>query len=59
MSIHIHNADLVAIVALALLGSLLLATRFKPKTWLGIVFEALLANLAAIAAVVAFEALLS
>ncbi|RKP51245.1 hypothetical protein [Trinickia fusca] len=59
MNLHIHNADLVAIVALALLASLLLATRFKPKTWVGIVFEALLANLAAIATVIAFEAMLS
>lgn len=55
----IHNADIVAIRALALLGALALAIRFRPKTWLGIVFKALLANAAAIAAVIAFETLRS
>jgi hypothetical protein len=38
---------------------LLLAIRFRPRTWRGIVVEAVLANAAAIAAVVAFEALVS
>ncbi|MGV2288878.1 hypothetical protein AAHK20_09180 [Trinickia sp. YCB016] len=59
MNIHLHNADIVAIIALALLGALLLAIRFRPQTWRGIVVEAVLANAAAIAAVVAFEALVS
>ena len=59
MNIHIGNADIVAILALALLVALLLAVRFRPKTWLGIVVEALLANAAAFSAVLAVEALLA
>lgn len=59
MDIYLHNADIVMIMALALLGGLLLAVRFRPATWKGIVVEALAANLAAIAAVVAFEMLLA
>lgn len=59
MNIHIHNADIVAILALALLGSLLLAMRFRPKTWLAILVEAVAANAAAFAAVLAVEALLA
>jgi hypothetical protein len=59
MNVHLHNADIVMIIALALLGSLLLAVRFRPATWKGIVVEAIAANMAAIAAVVAFEMLLA
>ncbi|PAJ77294.1 hypothetical protein [Burkholderia ubonensis] len=59
MSIRLANADLVLILSLALGGALLLTLRFRPKTWLGIVFEALVANAAAIAAMLAFEALLA
>jgi hypothetical protein len=59
MNIHLHNADVVMIIALALLGSLLLALLFKPATWKGIVIEAVAANAAAITAVVAFEMLLA
>ncbi|HVW50840.1 MULTISPECIES: hypothetical protein [unclassified Trinickia] len=59
MNIHIHNADIVAILALALLGSLLLAMRFRPKTWFAILVEAIAANAAAFAAVLAVEALLA
>ncbi|MBN3788197.1 hypothetical protein [Burkholderia sp. Ac-20353] len=59
MNIRLDNADLVLTVALALGGALLLAIRFRPKTWRGLVFEALLANAAAIAAVLAVEALLA
>ncbi|MGS0894980.1 hypothetical protein ACVBGC_20975 [Burkholderia stagnalis] len=59
MNLHLGNADLVLILALALGGALLLALIFRPKTWRGIVFEALLANLAAIVAVVAVETLLA
>lgn len=59
MSIRIDNADIVAILALALLLALLLAIRFRPKTWLGIVLEAVLANAAAFATVIAVEALLA
>jgi hypothetical protein len=59
MNIHLHNADIVMIIALALLGALLLALRFRPASWKGIVLEALAANAAAIAAVVAFEMLVA
>ena len=59
MNIHLHNADIVVIIALALLGALLLAVRFRPASWKGIVVEALAANMAAIAAVIAFEMLVS
>lgn len=59
MNIQIHNVDMVAILALALLIALLLAVRFRPKTWLAIVFEAIVANAAAFAAVLAVEALLA
>ena len=59
MNIHLQNADVVMIIALALLGALLLAVRFKPATWKGIVLKAIAANLAAIAAVIAFEMLVA
>ncbi|MFP3506247.1 hypothetical protein [Burkholderia sp. SIMBA_062] len=59
MNIRLDNADLILILALALGGALLLAARFRPKTWRGLLLDALLANLAAIAAVVAFETLLA
>jgi hypothetical protein len=59
MNVHLNNADLVLILALALGGALLLAARFRPKTWRGLLIEALLANLAAIAAVVTVEVLLA
>ncbi|ABC36781.1 conserved hypothetical protein [Burkholderia thailandensis E264] len=57
--IRLQNSDLVLSLALSLGGALLLAMRFRPKSWLGIAVEALAANLAAIAAVIAFELLLS
>jgi hypothetical protein len=59
MNIHLHNADIVMIIALALLGALLLAVRFRPATWKGVVVEAIAANMAAIAAVIAFEMLIA
>lgn len=59
MTIRLQNSDIVLIIALALGCALLLAAYFKPKTWVGVAFEAVLANLAAIVAVLAFEALLS
>lgn len=59
MNIRIDNGDIVAILALALLVALLLAIRFRPKTWLAIVLEAVLANAAAFGAVLAVEALLA
>ncbi|AXF07210.1 hypothetical protein CUJ91_04235 [Paraburkholderia graminis] len=59
MNFHLHNADVVMIIALALLCSLLLALRFKPASWKGIVVEALAANAAAITAVLAVEMLIA
>lgn len=59
VNIHLQNADVVMIIALALLCSLLLAIRFRPSGWKAIVLEALAANAAAIVAVVAFELMLS
>ncbi|MBW0446809.1 hypothetical protein EN871_15655 [bacterium M00.F.Ca.ET.228.01.1.1] len=59
MNLHLHNADIVMIIALALLCSMLLALRFRPASWKGIVVEALAANAAAITAVVAFEMLVA
>ncbi|WP_027210201.1 hypothetical protein [Burkholderia sp. WSM2232] len=59
MNLHLHNADIVMIIALALVCSLLLALRFRPASWKGIVVEALAANAAAITAVVAFEMLVA
>jgi hypothetical protein len=59
MRIHLQNSDVVLIIALALGCALLLAVRFRPKTWVGVVVEALLANAAAIATVLAIEALLA
>lgn len=59
MNIRIENADIVAILALALLIALLLAARFRPKTWLAVVLEALLANAAAFGTILAVEALLA
>jgi hypothetical protein len=59
MNIRIDNGDIVTILALALLLALLLAIRFRPKTWLAILLEAVLANAAAFGAVLAVEALLA
>ena len=59
MAIRIDNADIVAILALALLLALLLAIRFRPKTWLAMIFDAVLANAAAFATVIALEMLLA
>ena len=59
MDIRINNADIVAILALALLLALLLAIRFRPQSWIAIIVEAVLANAAAFAAVIAVETLLA
>ncbi len=59
MNIRIENADIVAILALALVTALLLALRFRPQSWRAVVLEALLANAAAFGAVLAVEALLA
>jgi len=44
-------------IAIALLTALLLAVKFRPTTWRGVLFEAIIANVGAILAVVAFEVL--
>ncbi|SAL36991.1 hypothetical protein AWB64_03788 [Caballeronia sordidicola] len=55
MRIHLHSAHVVAMIAIALFSALMLAVRFRTTSWRGIVLEALIANLGAIAAVVTFE----
>ncbi|WP_250512452.1 hypothetical protein [Caballeronia sp. INDeC2] len=57
MRIHLQSAHLVAIIAIALVTALLLAVKFRPATWRGVLFEAVVANVGAFAAVLAFEAL--
>jgi hypothetical protein len=57
MHIHLESSHLVAVIAIALLTALLLAVKFRPSTWRGVLFEAVIANVGAILAVLAFEAL--
>lgn len=59
MNVHLSNADIVLIVALALGISLLMAFRLSTASWRAVVIEAVAANVAAIAAVVALEMLLA
>ena len=59
MNLHLSNADIVLIIALALGISLLLAFCLRTASWRGVLLEALAANAAAIAAVVAIEMLLA
>ncbi|CAM2158436.1 hypothetical protein [Paraburkholderia tropica] len=59
MNLHLSNADLVLMIALALGISLVLAFRLSTRTWRAVVLEAIVANVAAIAAVVAVEMLLA
>ncbi|KAF1028667.1 MAG: hypothetical protein GAK40_00831 [Burkholderia plantarii] len=59
MSLHLQNADLVLIAAIALGCALVLAARVPTRSWPGLVIEALIANLIAIGAVVAVEVLLA
>jgi hypothetical protein len=59
MRIHLQSGHLVAIIAIALFTALMLAMRFRTTSWRGIVLEALIANIGAIAAVVAFELMTS
>ncbi|WP_213293530.1 hypothetical protein [Paraburkholderia sacchari] len=59
MNLHLSNADIVLMIALALGISLVLAFRLRMVTWRSVVLEALVANAAAIAAVVAVELLLA
>jgi hypothetical protein len=55
MSIHLQSADVVAVIAIALLMALMLATRYGVNSWRGVFIQALIANISAIAAVLAFE----
>jgi hypothetical protein len=57
MNLHLSNADVVLMIALALGISLLLAFRLRTASWRAVVIEAVAANAAAIAAVVALEML--
>lgn len=57
MRIYLESSHLVAMIAIALLTALLLAVKFRPSTWRGVLFEAIIANVGAILAVVAFEVL--
>lgn len=59
MNVHLSNADIVLIVALALGISLVLAFRLRTASWRAVVIEAIAANATAIAAVVALEMLLA
>jgi hypothetical protein len=55
MRIHLQSADVVAIVTIALFTALMLALRYGTPNWRGICLQALIANLGAVAAVIAFE----
>jgi hypothetical protein len=55
--LHLESSHLVAMIAIALLTALLLAVKFRPATWRGVLFEAVIANVGAFLAVIAFEAL--
>ncbi|WP_250491969.1 hypothetical protein [Caballeronia sp. GAWG1-1] len=57
MPFHLQSSHLVVVIALALVTALLLAIKFRPLTWRGVVCEALIANIGAIGAVIAFEML--
>jgi hypothetical protein len=57
MRIHLQSSHLVAIIAIALITALLVAVKFRPATWRGMLFEAVIANVGALLAVLAFEVL--
>jgi hypothetical protein len=57
MRLYLQSSHLVAMIVIALSVALLLAIRFRPATWRGVLCEAVVANLGAIAAVIAFEVL--
>lgn len=59
MNVHLSNADVVLIIALALAISLVLAFRLRTASWRAVLVEAIVANIAAIAAVVTIEMLLA
>jgi hypothetical protein len=55
MSIHLGNGDIVLMIALALLGTLVVAIRFRPRNVFILFIEALLVDALAVLAVVALE----
>jgi len=55
--IHINNADIVLMVALALLGTLIIAIRFRPRNLFILCLEALLVDALAVLAVLALDIL--
>ncbi len=59
MSFHLESAHLVAMVAIALAIALLLAVKFRPATWRGVICKAVIANVSAIAVALAFELLIT
>jgi hypothetical protein len=59
MHIHLQSSHLVAMIAIALSSALLLAVKFRPATWRGVLCEAVIANIGAILAIVAFEVLIA
>jgi hypothetical protein len=59
MNVHLSNADIVLIMALALGISLVLAFRLRTASWRAVLIEAIAANATAIAAVIAIEILLA
>ena len=57
-SSHGHSpasADVIAMLVIALFTALMLALRYKTRSWRGVCLHAPIANLGAIAAVLAFE----
>lgn len=59
MNIQLNNADMVLIIAFALGISLVMALRLRTVSWRAVILEAIAANIAAIAAVIAIEVLLA
>ncbi|SAL09840.1 hypothetical protein [Caballeronia humi] len=57
MPIHFQSSHLVAVIAIGLLTALPLTVRLRPQSWRGVLFKALVANIGAFAAVIAFEIL--
>ncbi len=57
MRIHVSNADMILMIALALLGTLVLAIRFRPRNVFVLCLEAILVDALAVGAVIAVESL--
>jgi hypothetical protein len=57
MHLHLSNADIVLMIALALLGTLIVAIRFRPRHLALMCIEALIVDALAVGAVIAFETL--